>query len=115
MEETKLTKTDNGIFSKIKNFFRNLFKKKVEIIEHTEETIKKDNVNLKQTIKIEEDKEKTRLLKLQEDFVNGKIQEEDINEEDTEKLFELYDEQIEKINKETEMYKQKILAIKANL
>ena len=118
MKETGLTKIDNGIFVQIKNFFKNLFKRnKNNIVEETKESIEnnRDKGVFKQTIKIDEDKEKIRLLKLQEDFANGKILEEDINDEDTEKLFELYDEQIKKINNETEIYKQKTLAIKAKL
>ncbi len=118
MKETGLTKIDNGIFVKIKNFFKNLFKRnKNNIVEETKESIENngDKGVFKQTIKIEEDKEKIRLLKLQEDFANGKILEEDINDEDTEKLFELYDEQIKKINNEIEIYKQKILSIKEKL
>ena len=63
-------------------------------------------------IVVKQDKEKQRLLKLQQEFSAGNIAEEDISEEDTEKLCELYDEQIAEIKKSTEMYKKKIIEIR---
>lgn len=71
--------------------------------------------SFKQNIRIKEDKEKTRLLKLQEEFSAGKITEEDISEEDIQKLHKLYDEQIEELNKSTENYRKRILEIRAKL
>lgn len=115
MGETRLTKVNNDIFSRVKDFFRNIFNKNTETLKQSKEVVKKEDANFKQLIQVKEDKEEIRLLKLQEDFANGVIKEEDIREEDTEKLFELYDEQIEEINTKTEMYKQKILEIKAKL
>ncbi len=116
MEEKSLIKVEESIFVKIKNLFKNLFKKKV-IVEPKirENSIANDKGSFKQNIIVEEDKEKVRLLKLQDEFEKGNIAEEDITEGDIEKLHELYDEQIEAINKETEMYKKRILEIKAKL
>lgn len=71
--------------------------------------------SFRQNIKIKEDKEKTRLLNLQEEFSLGKIKEEDISEADIQKLHKLYDEQIEELNKSTENYKKRILEIRASL
>lgn len=76
----------------------------------------KENINnFKQSIKVEEDKERLRLLKLQDDFSKGYILEEEISEEDVEKLHQLYDEQIEELNKSTENYKRKIMEIRKKL
>lgn len=77
----------------------------------------KENIssNFKQDIKIKEDKEKTRLLKIQKEFSLGKIAEEDINEDDIQKLHRLYDEQIEELNKSTENYRKRILEIRSKL
>lgn len=113
MKETGLIEKKNTIFSKIKNFISNLFNKKEEA-QKEEYKFNNDN-DFKQRIIVEEDKEKTRLLNLQQEFENGNIQEEDIDEADVEKLHKLYDEQIEEINKQTEMYKEKILKIKEKL
>lgn len=78
--------------------------------------MKKDiSNNFKQNIKIKENKEKTRLLKLQKEFSEGKIAEEDINENDIQKLHYLYDEQIEELNKSTENYRKRILEIRSKL
>lgn len=59
--------------------------------------------------------EKMRLLSLQQKFSNGEITEEDINEDDIEKLHQLYDEQISELEKSTENYKRRILEIKEKL
>lgn len=112
MKEIMLINQSNSIFARIKNFIINLFKKKEM---KKEEDILSNKNDFKKRIIIEGDKEKARLLNLQQKFENGNILEEDINEEDFIKLHELYDEQIEAINKETEMYKKRILEIKAKL
>lgn len=114
MKETGLIEKKNTIFSKIKNFISNLFNKKEKEVQKEERECNNEN-DFKQRIIVEEDKEKVRLLNLQQEFENGNIQEEDIEEVDVEKLHKLYDEQIEEINKQTEMYKKKILEIKAKL
>lgn len=114
MKETGLIEKRNTIFSKMKNFIANLFKKKEIEIQNEECEVNNGN-DFKKRIIVEEDKERTRLLKLQQEFENGNIQEEDIEEADVQKLHKLYDEQIEEINKQTEMYKKKILEIKAKL
>lgn len=77
----------------------------------------KENIsnNFKRDIKIKEDKEKTRLLKLQKEFSEEKIAEENINEDDIRKLHCLYDEQIEELNKSTEIYRKRILEIRSKL
>lgn len=66
------------------------------------------NNNFKQKIRIEQDKEKLRILKLQEDYKNGLIKEDEISKEDYQKLLDLYDEQNKKINKEIERDKIQI-------
>lgn len=55
---------------------------------------------------------KKELLKLQKDFRSGKIKEEDIPQEQLEQLKELYNIQIEFLEKSIECDKQKILNIK---
>ena len=68
-------------------------------------------VNFMKRIKVEEDKEEKRLLKLQDEFRKGNIQEEEMTKEDIEKLHILYNKQIEEIEQSIENYKQETLKI----
>lgn len=63
----------------------------------------------------EEFEEKNRLLKLQKDYENGVIKEQDLSEIQKNELFQLYNEQIKDLEEEIErskitlkMYKNKI-------
>ena len=60
------------------------------------------------SIKIEESEEKE-LLRLQEQYRKGKIKEEDLSKEQIDKLCDLYDRQIENLQKEINIRKQEIL------
>lgn len=60
-------------------------------------------------------KNKKELLNLQKDFRSGKIKEEEIPQEQLEKLKELYNIQIDFLEKSIECDKQKILNIKRRL
>lgn len=63
----------------------------------------KNNVNtFKNSIKVPEDKEKARILKLQKQYQMGIITENEISEEDYQKLLKLYDKQNKKIEDEIE-------------
>ena len=119
--EKSLVQINNkGIFSKIKLFFKNIFSKN-----KSQNTIVKENItntdnqndNKKEQfiedIKKIEDKD-TILLKLQKDFREGKIKEEDLSEEQSIALCQLYDKQIAELKKSNEMKKQKILTYKKN-
>jgi len=59
--------------------------------------------------------EKQRLLKLQEDLEAGNVFEEDLSQEDTEKLEELYKEQISLLKEMKEVYQKKIEFHKENI
>lgn len=97
----------NNIFVRIKNFFKNIFYKKSKI-ENVFKEIKNKEDNFKQDIMIKQDKEVLRILKLQEDYRNGLIEEEDISKEDYQKLLDLYDEQNRQIQEEIEREKIQI-------
>lgn len=79
------------------------------------EVIQLKKSEFKDRIKFEENPETIYLLQLQEKYEKGLIKEEDISDVDYENLCNLYDEQISKINKETELYKKKILEIRKNI
>lgn len=102
-----------NIFSKIGRFLKKIFVRKNNSKDEEKvesETIKqgeKEN-NFVDEIKIEDDPEKERLIKLQKDFREGKISQGDLSDEDIEKLGKLYDEQIEKLKIQIEDCKKRI-------
>lgn len=59
--------------------------------------------------------EESRIIDLQRKFSNGQIDEEDITEEDKDKLSKLYDVQIMEITERIEKYKKETLKIIKNL
>lgn len=107
---------ENSIFYKIKSFFKNLFHKDKKI----EENIVNEE-NTKNNTKIEEkeseflesikniENEETKLLKIQKQFRNGEIKEDDLTEEQKKSLYDLYDKQIVNLRKSNEFRKNKIL------
>ncbi len=94
----------NGIMYKIKSFFKNLFKKKEQPIQETSEKENKmdEKSSFEASIIVKKDEEKERILELQKRFREGKLNPEDVTEEDIDKLTELYNEQIAELNKQIE-------------
>lgn len=108
------------MLKKIKEFFRNLFKiNEQKYIEAPKEEIKpiseiqKEN-DFRTQVAVTSEEEK-RILKLQKDFKEGLIKEEDLSKEDYDSLVNLYKSQIEKTKQSIEEYKNKIIAIKSKL
>lgn len=105
-EEKGLIKIHTGIIGRIRNFFQKLlFGKEKILIEANINTSNNEN-DFKENIQIKQDDEEKRILKLQQDFKQGIIEEEDIPEDDYTNLLKLYDEQNEKIRQEIEMYRK---------
>lgn len=108
-----------SIFYKIKMFFTNLFKKKEKdsnienrIINVVSNDRQKDNfVNLVKKVEDEE----TKLLKLQKQYRNGEIKEEDMTSKQVRALCDLYDKQIAELEKSNAMRKQKLLEYRKNM
>jgi len=99
----------NNIIQKIKEFFKKVFNKfRYPENSHIQEKIVYSTNNFKENIVIKEDEERLRILKIQEDYKNGLIEEEDIQKEDYQKLLDLYDEQNQNINQEIERDKMEI-------
>lgn len=94
----------NNIIGKIKNFLKNMFYKFKNPKDNNsnKEKIVYENNNFKEKIVIKQDEERLRILKIQEDYKNGMIEEDDISKEDYQKLLNLYDEQNTKIKEEIE-------------
>ena len=117
-----LMSQNNNIFDKIKNFFKKLFVSDVEkIVEINDNIIRSEEDDILDLDKIKEEEkiESDRLFKLKEQFENEEITEEDISEEDKEKIKLLYADQIENLDyainarmKELENLKQEIVAVK---
>lgn len=109
MMNNKLIPYKENIFIKISNFFKKLFFRKKEYIEESvdEKTIyniqKKEN--FVENIVIKENEKEKRLKELQLQYDNGKIDEEDISDEDMDRLIEMYEKETEELNKETEKIK----------
>ena len=121
-EKSLVQVNENSIFYKIKVFFRNLFHRKqvvneVNIIENNiEEPTEKENAknSFMEAIRNIEDEE-TKLLKLQKQYRNGEIKEQDLTEEQFNSLCALYDKQIANLKKSNEMRKQKLLEYRRKL
>lgn len=113
-EEKSLVKiNEDSFFYKIRTFIKKIFNKKdcnINNVEPVDESLKsKDNRKQKfmEEVKRIEDEE-TKLLKLQEQFHNGEIKEEDLTESQYKALNDLYDRQIDNLKKSIEIKKQKI-------
>lgn len=120
-EKSLINVNENSMFYKIKNFFRNLFRKK-EIInnipnsEKVENTIKKverENAFM-ESIRIIENEE-TKLLKLQKQYRSGKIKGEELSNQQIKSLGKLYDKQIANLKKSNEIRKQRLLEYRRKL
>lgn len=121
-EKSLIAVNENSIFYKIKNFFRNLFhrNKPAEnstIIENgINDSIDKENnqTSFMESIKNIENEE-TKLLKLQKQYRNGEIKEEELTEEQINFLSALYDKQIANLRKSNQIRKQKLLEYRKRL
>lgn len=118
-EKSLVQVNENGIFYKIKRFFKNLFNKNTNsyaVIEETNNSVKNEN---KKNSFMEEIKnienEETQLLKLQKQYRSGEIKEEELTEEQVSSLCALYDKQIANLRKSNEIRKQKLLEYRRKL
>ena len=115
-EKSLVQVNENGIFYKIKKFFRNLFNSNANttnnyaIVKETESLVESENKkkSFMESIKNIEDEE-TKLLKLQKQYRSGEIKEEELSEEQINSLCKLYDRQIANLKKSNDIRKQKLL------
>ena len=121
-EKSLITVNENSIFYKIKNFFRNLFYKHKAIENSTiiengiNASLEKENNknSFMESIKNIENEE-TKLLKLQKQYRNGEIKEEQLTQEQINSLSALYDKQIANLRKSNQIRKQKLLEYRKKL
>ena len=108
MKNNKLIIYKNNIFIKIAEFFLKLFSRK-KILQSKNENISNDTRDsFIESIQIKKDKEKLRLCRLKQQYDNGEIDEDDIPDEDVEKIVELYEKETEKLKADTEKIKNHI-------
>jgi len=109
MKNNNLITYKENIFTKISNFFKKLFFRKKEVsTESIDEAFIYNNQhkeNFIENIAIKEDAEEKRLKILQLQYDNGEIDEEDISEEDMDKLIEMYQKETEELKADTERRK----------
>ena len=113
-EKDLIERNESTIFGKIKNFFRNLFKKKEisKISEEKEVDIHEEKKQeFKEYVKKTED-ENTQLLDLQRRYRKGEIGDNDLTEEQIDALCDLYDRQIISLKKSIEAKQQQIIEYK---
>jgi len=106
---------ENGIWNKIKNFFRKVFYKKnegVEVRTVNEKVEEKTNVkpvaNSSLNIGFIQDNNKE-LYELQSKYRKGEIKESDLTKEQIKQLSDLYDKQIKELRASNEVRKQRLL------
>lgn len=115
-EKSLISVNQNGIISKLKNFFRNLFKKNkttqndIVVEDSTNNSIngEKNKNTFMESLKNVEN-EDTKLIKLQKQYRDGDIKEEEMSEQQVSALIDLYDKQISNLRKSNELRKQKII------
>lgn len=116
-KDKELVIVKESFFTKIRNFFKNLFPKEQEREAYVD---LKENKDIKKeeftkNIKVEEDKEITKLLSLQSMLRNKQIEEKDITKEDEIKLRDLYKKQISDLKEKIEEHRKAIIKIKIKL
>lgn len=114
-EKSLVQVNENGIFYKIKSFFKNLFNRNnttnnYAIVKEDKSIVESENTknDFMESIKNIENEE-TKLLKLQKQYRSGEIKEEELSEEQVNSLCKLYDKQIANLKKSNDIRKLKLL------
>lgn len=118
-EKSLIKVNKNSIFFKIKNLFNKIFRER----KYKDNIIEENDYNLKEDIKKEQfreyikniENEETKLIKLQQQYRNGKIRENQLTKIQIKSLCDLYDKQIKKLQKSNEFRKQRILQYRKKL
>lgn len=119
IEKSLIKINEKSIFYKIKKLFNKIFSPK----KYESNIIEESDYNQKNIIEkkkfIEDirniENEETRLIKLQQKYRNSEIKENDLTKAQIKSLCDLYDKQIEKLQKSNEFRKQRILQYKKGI
>ena len=111
MKNNNLIVYKESIFNKISRFFKKIFN--IDRKDENKITFKNINYSLQKdnfisNIAVKENEEENRLKELQAKYENGEIDEYDILDEDIDKLIEMYKNETEKLNLDTEKRKEHI-------
>ena len=110
MENKEIIEVKQGIFQKLKQLIKKLFFKKENKIKVNASVEKEDKKkNFIENIKNEETEERQRIIALKYQYDNEIIDEEDIYNEDIDKLIELYKEETKLLNEDSEMRRKNIM------
>ncbi len=119
MNNKSLIVAENGLMYKIKLFFNNLFKKnnngKHDIDNNKTVESFSNKSNFINDVKLKPDVEREQLLKLQKDYETGIIKEENMTEEQVNKIESLYIEQISKLRDDFTRYRNKARTLKSEI
>lgn len=120
MDNKSLIVSKKSFFYRIKSFFKSMFNRDdiQEEIDYSynkikNEPIKKSSFN--EDIKIKPDLEREKLLKMQRDYENGLIKEEEMTAKQVEGIEKLYIEQITKLRNDFTIYKNRVIEMKKKL
>ncbi len=112
MKNNNLIAYKENFFTKIANFFKNIFfsssKAELEDANISPSYNSNEKEDFIENIVVREDKEEKRLKTLQLQYDNEELDEEDISDEDMEKLIEMYEKETEQLNAETLRIKEHI-------
>ena len=108
MKNNELIIYKKSIFRKISDFFKKIFSKK-KVLQKEDIIVNNDkDDSFIKNIQIKENKEELRLLQLKQQYENGEIDEEDMSDEDVDKLCQLYEKETDELNADTERRKNHI-------
>lgn len=118
-EKSLIKVNENSIFFKIKKLFLKIFGQK----KYKDNIIEENDYNLKEDIKKEQfreyikniENEETMLIKLQKKYRDGQIKENQLTKMQIKSLCDLYDKQIEKLQRSNEFRKKRILQYRRKL
>ena len=112
MKNNNLIAYKENLFTKIANFFKNIFFRTSRVESEDVNISPSYNSNEKgsfiENIAVREDEEENRLKALKLQYDNDELDEKDVSDEDTEKLIEMYEKETEQLNAETLRIKQHI-------
>lgn len=95
-----------GIFLKVKNWFKKLFGKEKLVMKEIDDSVEEiKNVDFKDSIKVES---KDRILFLQRQLKEKQIEMSDLTDKELDELIELYETQIKEKNETLKRYKEKL-------
>lgn len=112
MKNNKLIVYKESIFNKISRFFKKIFNidrknEEQSISDNTTNTLQKSEFIY--NIAIKENEEDKRLKELQLKYENGEVDEDELLDEDIDKLIEMYKKETDKLNLDTKKRKEHIV------